>query len=235
MRTLRIDAELAATLMRSRSHRLIPAIFATALAVLLGAGTVAANAQEPMIEQCLDPATCPIPYVRLSKQDTEPFLFLGKVIDEKHPRYQDYKSAIRRFRDVRSCLTTEEREKSQPDLRQIEWGAIDNVKEMEVCVFRVISSFDDIETIKTWLRHHDFNVADENRVRNKRYVPDYETDLIFGLTSTLSEKKYREMIPRSWIARLIGFESVRIPALTIYFSQSWQVVGVAVGGSSILN
>jgi hypothetical protein len=130
---------------------------------------------------------------------------------------------------------TDEREKPQPDLREIDWDAIGNVKEIEVCVIRIVSSIDDIGTIKTWLQHHGFNVADENRFRTQRYVSKYDTDPIYGLTSTLSAKKFREIIPRSWIARLIGFEGMRISALTIHFSRSWQVVGVAVGGSTIFN
>ena len=71
-------------------------IVAAAVAVLVGAGTVAANAQEPIAEECLNPAICPIHYVRLAKQETEPFLFLGKVVDEKRPRYEDYKSPIQK-------------------------------------------------------------------------------------------------------------------------------------------
>ena len=55
------------------------------LALLLGAGAVAAHAGEARIEQCLDPEICPITYVRLAKQETEPFLFIGKVVDVNHP------------------------------------------------------------------------------------------------------------------------------------------------------
>jgi hypothetical protein len=205
------------------------------LAVLLGASPVAANAQAPTTEQCLAPATCPISYVRLAKQETEPFLFLGKVVDVNHPRYGDYERALRRFPDVRSCLTTDEREKPQPDLREIDWDAIGDVKEMEVCVFRIVSSIGDIGTIKIWFQHHDFSVAEENRFRTQRYVSDYDTDPIFSLETTLSVKNYRKIIPRSWFARLIGLEGRRSAGLTMYFSQSWQVVGVAAGGSTILN
>ncbi len=222
-------------MMFNGSNLLKSTILVASLALLLGAGAVAANAGKPKIEQCLEPEICPIPYVRLAKQETEPFLFLGKVVDENHPRYGDYKRALRRLPDVRSCLTTDERDKPQPDLRQIDWEAIGNVREMEVCVFRIASSIEDIETIKIWFQHHDFSVGTENRFRTQRYVPKYHTDPIFGLQTTLSVKDYRKIIPRSWFARLIGFEGARSAGITMYFSQSWQVVGVAAGGSTIFN
>ncbi len=107
-------------------------------------------------EQCLDPQVCPIPYVRLSKQETEPFLFLGKVVDEDHPRYGDYRAALSRFPDVRSCLTEEEREKPQPDLRQVEWGGIRDTRDIDVCVFRIATSVKAIDIIKEWLGLNSF-------------------------------------------------------------------------------
>jgi hypothetical protein len=163
-------------------------IIVASLAVLLGAGTVAAYAGEAKIEQCLDPEFCPTPYVRLAKQEAEPFLFQGKVVDVDHPWYSDYKKALRRFPDVRSCLTTDEREKPQPDLRLIDWGTIGSIREIDVCVFRIASSIEDIETIQFWLRHHGFTVGKLSRTRRKSYVPKYETEPIFRLWSYLSMK-----------------------------------------------
>jgi hypothetical protein len=217
------------------SRRLRSGIAAAALAALLGAGAVAANAQEPTTEQCLDPETCPIPYVRLAKQETEPFLFLGKVVDKDHPRYGDYKRALRRFPDVRSCLTKEEREKPQPDLRQIDWDAVRNIKDIDVCVFRIASSIEDVEAIRAWLRYHGFRVGDLTWAVHPRYVPKHETDAMSGVQSHLSVEKFREILPRSWLARLVGFEMMRNYWLTITFSQSGNLVGVSSGGNSKLN
>ncbi len=213
-------------MMISGSSLLKSVIVAASLAVLFGAGTVAANAEEPKIEQCLDPEICPIPYVRLATQETEPFMFHGKVVDENHPWANDYRNAIRRFPDVRSCLTTDEREKPQPDLRQIDRGAIGNIREIDVCVFRIASSIEDIETIQLWLRHHGFTMDEVRRRRRESYVPKYETEPIFRLWSYLSMEKFREIIPRFWFTRIIGLELGRRYALYIDFSQNGQVSGV---------
>jgi len=199
---------------------------AASLAMLFGAGAVAAYAGEPKIEQCLDPEVCTIVYVRLAKQETEPFLFQGKVVDVNHPWFSDYRKALRRFPNVRSCLIEVERENPQPDLRQIDWGAIGNIREIEVCVFRVASSIGDIATIKLWLLHHGFTMDEVSRRRRESYAPKYETEPIFRLWSYLSMEKFREVIPRFWFTRIIGLEIGRRYALFIYFSQNGQVVGV---------
>ena len=97
------------------SNLLKTVALAASLALLPVAGPVASYAGEAAIEQCLDPEICPIPYVRLAKQETEPFLFLGRVMDESRPRFYQYEDALRRFPDVRSCHIEEERGKPQPD------------------------------------------------------------------------------------------------------------------------
>ncbi len=213
--------------MTNGSSLLKSVMLAASLALLFGASTLSANAGEPKIEQCLDPEICPIPYVRLAKQETEPFLFQGKVVDVNHPWYNDYSKALRRFPDVRSCLTTDERENPQPDLRQIDWGAIHNILEINVCVFRVASSIEDVETIKLWLLYHGFTVGEVRRTRHEAYVPKYETDRMFSLEPRLSMEKFREIIPRFLFTRIIGLEIGRSYALFIYFSQNGQVVGVS--------
>lgn len=210
-------------------------IVAASLAVLFGAGTMAADAQEPMTEQCLNPETCPIPYVRLAKQETEPFKFRGHVVDVNFPRYQDYKRAIRRFPDVRSCLTSDEREKPQPDLRQIDWDAIRSIPDIDVCVFRIASSADDLETINTWLRYHEFSVAELARLYGKKCVPKDETDEIYYLSASLSRENFGKIIPRWWIERLLGYEGLRNYSLVIEFSLTFQVVSVRSIGNSIFN
>lgn len=153
-------------------------LVAGSLALLISAGAPGVNAQEPVAGQCLDPQLCPIPYVRLAKQETEPFLFFGKVVDEDHPRYGDYGRALRRFPDVRSCLIVSEREKPQPDLRQIDWDAIQDIREIEVCVFRVASSTEDVETVQRWLEYHQFTKVSTRSIYHNNYVPENENEAL---------------------------------------------------------
>ncbi|MCK4860767.1 MAG: hypothetical protein KAS85_02485 [Rhodobacteraceae bacterium] len=184
---------------------------------------------------CNDIATCAIPYVRLSKQETEPFLFLGKVVDEQHARYNDYRKSILRFPNVLTCLKEEERGKSEPDLRQIDWDMIHNTREMEVCVFRIASSIEDVEYIKIWLQYHGYRVDDILQLSTERNPPRYDTGPWFSFQGHLTIEKFREIIPRFWLARLIGFEGARNHTLTVSFSKEGQVVGAYAFGNSIFN
>lgn len=229
------SAQSAESVEQVRVQTEAPTLRAENGATLFVAGAVAVYAEEPKIEQCLEPEICPIPYVRLAKQETEPFLFLGKVVDEDHPRSGDYKRALRRFPDVRSCLVEKEREKPKPDLRQIDWDKIRNIKDIDVCVFRIASSIEDIENIKLWLLHHDFRVGKGSRINSEDYVPKSETDRMFGFSAILSVERFREILPQSWFARIFGIELMRSYWLTISFSQSGQVVDVSSGGNSKLN
>lgn len=202
------------------------ALVGAALALLIGAGTAGAIAQDESTEQCLDPEICPIPYVRLAKQETEPYLLDGKVVDESHPRYVHYGEPILRFPDVRSCLVESERGEPVPDLRLMDWDAAENLADVDVCVFRVASSIGDVDTVKLWLRYHGFHVGRDIPLHGKSYVPKSETDAMFIVDSLLPVEKFRGIFPRSRIWRLIGIETVHSYSLGIWFSQSGRVVGV---------
>jgi hypothetical protein len=188
------------------------------------ASTSRAQSQEPGAEQCLDPQVCPIPYVRLAKQETVPFLFLGKTVDEDHPRYGDYRRALRRFPDVRSCLIEREREKPQPDLRRIDWDAIQDIQEIEVCIYRIVTSIGDIEIAKLWLRYHGFTVGQLTRIYSGGYVPEYRTQPIFQLWSRL--ESFRKIVPRGLLTRILGLELGLSYSIDMMFSQDIQLVGV---------
>lgn len=204
-------------------------------APIMGAGVAAAYGQEENIDQCLDPAICPVPYTHLATQETDPFLFIGKVMNEDHPRYHQFKRALRKFPDVRSCLIPEEQEKQRPDLRQIDWSAIGEFKEINVCVFRIATSIDDVEGIRKWFRYHGFRLSNLSWSVHPRYMPKNETDRVSGFEAFLTVEQVRKIIPRSWIARLIGFEGMHGYSLAIGFSRSGRVVSVDTGGSTILN
>ena len=182
-------------------------------------------------EQCLDQLTCPVTYMRLATQETEPFFFYGEEVTVTHRRYKDYRDAIQQFPDVRSCLIPSERPKPKPDLRRMDWTEVKSFHDIEVCVFRIAMSIQDIDMVKAWLRNNDFIVGREVKQRSDDYVPMRDTDPVFIIDSTLSVENFRKIVPRPWIWRIIGIERVYNFSLSILFSRTGQVVGV----SSIVN
>lgn len=141
-------------------------IFAAALSLVIGTMCFAQDTAPPLerLEQCLDVAICPIPYVRLSKQETEPYLKGGKIVDTESPLYDRNKAALKRYPDVLSCLKSDEISKLAPDLRRVNWNSIRSDKDAEVCVFRMISSIQNPEVTKQWLAEMGFRVS---RIRKR--------------------------------------------------------------------
>ena len=132
-----------------------------------------------------------------------------------------------RFPDVRSCLVGSERTKPQPDLRQMDWAAVNSFSDLDVCVFRIAKSIQDIDTIKVWLRHNEFSVGRNVKQRSDNFVPQSGTEPVLSIDSVLSVENFRKIFPRHWLWEILGIERVYIFSLGILLSRSGQVVGVS--------
>jgi hypothetical protein len=185
-----------------------------------------APAQEPAPEQCLDPQLCPMPYVRLAKQETEPFLFLGRVVEEGGPQYGNYQRALRRFPDVRSCLTEAERGRGQPDLRQIDWKLMRDTYDIEVCVFRIATSVSSMDMLKRCLEQNRFHSTRLDSMHSASYTPPGVNSSFYMLTTFMTIREYRKIIPRSWIFGFLGIELNTGYYVITYYSKEQKVVGV---------
>jgi len=112
---------------------------------------VADEASQDVWTECRETNSCSITYDHLATQDTDPFLFLGKVMDHEHPRWRRYRKAIRRHADVRDCLLRSEENKEVPNLTLIDWQAMGSGEVIEVCLFRIFSSLETPAAAMQWL------------------------------------------------------------------------------------
>lgn len=136
------------------------AIVGGALALMFAAGVARAGDDEQFL----------VPREQLSTQESEPFRFLGYVLEDKTPperpgldeRWDDYKDAILGHPDTISCLTADQRDAERPDLLSIDWQALDKVRAIEVCLFRIFSSLGEPDLIEDWMRLHEFRVTPFN-------------------------------------------------------------------------
>jgi hypothetical protein len=69
----------------------------------------------------------------------------------KYGGYKSHIKAVKKFPSVRDCMKSSEQKKPQPDLTQIDWEEITSDAEVNVCLFRIASSYDSPETMKKWL------------------------------------------------------------------------------------
>lgn len=100
---------------------------------------------------------CRVPLDRLANADTHPFRRGLHIIDASHPRWDQYRRAIRRYADARACLLREERNSEAPDLLAFDWRGIGERQEpSDVCLFRIAASLNTIDAVENWLRLQGF-------------------------------------------------------------------------------
>lgn len=168
-----------------------------------------------------------IPYDHLANQETDPFLFLGQVVDEEHPQWSRYKRVLKKYPDVRDCLLKSEQQKERPNLSLIDWGRVGTSHAAEVCVFRIARSLSDVERLLSWLDMHRFSHQGINRYASDTFTPRFETQPIYNLTARWSIEEYRKINP-SLIYSITGFHLIQDFRLVISFDQEGLVSGVTV-------
>jgi hypothetical protein len=112
----------------------------------------------------------PVSFKRLSKEQSSPFLKLGRPLSDLQGRsdYGEYKAAVDHFPDVRACLINSERKKHIPDLSLFDWDMIRGEYETEVCLFRIFSSIGSVEGSGRWLKDQGFNVGHISEISTSR-------------------------------------------------------------------
>lgn len=203
------------------------AVFAATLSIVAGTMCLAKNIEmsSEMLEQCQDIANCPIPYVRLSNQETDPFLFFGTIMDESHPRWRQYRRYLFKFTEVRGCLTKKEQEKVEPNLSLIDWQNVGTGRGADVCIFRIVSSLGTPERAKRWLELQGFETRPLQRLGHEREKHRYESQPWFLISGNWSVEQYREVNP-NWFLELFDIDPVYTYSVTLNFSKDKSIVGV---------
>ncbi|WP_170431711.1 hypothetical protein [Ruegeria arenilitoris] len=175
---------------------------------------------------CRTDDSCEIAYHHLANQDTDPFLFLGKVVDQGHPQWKRYRKLLRRYPDVVSCLVESEHEKEEPNLLKLDWEEVGTGSGAEVCVFRIARSLSSLDKITAWLEYHSFRVGSYDRYRSEKFIPRWETQPVSNMGAYWSLDQYREKNP-SLIVALTGIDLIQGYELILGFSENGQVVGAS--------
>ena len=129
-----------------------------AIALVVGVFANIAAAENGNPNNSINPADFLIPREDLSTQGTDPFLFVGPVMDDTRPRWDEFEDALERFPTTSSCLLPEEQGKEVQDVLAFDWQAMSELHEMEICMFRVFRSLDDPKRVEQWLTSFEFVV-----------------------------------------------------------------------------
>lgn len=166
----------------------------------------------------------PIPYDHLANQETDPFLFSGFTMDRESARWPQYRRAIGRFPDVRNCLVKDEQEKEKPNLLLIDWDQTGMGTGVEVCLFLIARSLENVDRIRQWLEFQEFRRGPLTRTRTSA---SRENGPVSNMSAYWSVEQYREYNP-SLLRTLTGFDMALRYEIVLQFSEINQIVGVAV-------
>lgn len=150
----------------------------TVLFIVIIAGTVILSSCGRSSE--LDPKV-----IERSKQI--PILKYGALSSEKtHPHPNNsggrYTEAIVSYPDVRDCLVGSERDLKKPDLRLIDWPQFNTRYEVEVCLWRIFNSINDVELTKEWMEFYGLRVREKVPPLEPRENLHYTSKLNYTLT-----------------------------------------------------
>lgn len=176
---------------------------------------------------CRSSDTCELTSAKLADQTSDPFLFLGRVIDRDAARWRQYAFALWRFPDVRSCLVKSERSAEIPNLLLLDWDRTGTGSGAEVCIFRIMRSLSSPEDVENWLAVHQFSFRGRSRRFSSSFEAQFPEQPVTGLTAVWPNEKYRELNP-NLLARVTGFEWLLSYQLVIGFREADRVVSVSV-------
>ena len=76
-----------------------------------------------------------------------------------HPnKFGRYNEAIMSYPNVRDCLIESERDSERVDLRLIDWPQFSTSYEINLCLWRVFNSLNNVEGVTDWMEFHGLNV-----------------------------------------------------------------------------
>lgn len=202
---------------------------------LAGASPVLSdNSKYDIWSECRSANSCSIEYDYLSNQKTDPFLFLGRVVNDEHPQWRTYQKTLRRHPDVESCLAKEERNERHPNLLHVDWAYVGTSRGAEICLFRIASSLGSIERIVEWLEYQGFRHRGLNRSVSPKFKPHFETQPVADITASWTAERYREISP-SWLSSLTGYDLINSYLLVLSFDQNDKISGVDASARTKLN
>ncbi len=195
---------------------------------------LAQNSDEDIWSECRETNSCKIDYDRLANQKTDPFMFLGKAVHAKHPKWKNFRRSLRRYPDVRDCLIKDERTAETPNLLHFDWQRVGTGNNAAVCVFRIAASLGSVERTQAWLSYQGFRFGKFGRMVSESYQPAYRRFPIYNLTASWSAEQYRE-VTSSWFAALTGYDLISSYTLVLSFDQFKRIAEVSVSTRSKLN
>jgi hypothetical protein len=194
----------------------------------------AAAASSAAADPAPDPASpFVVPISELSNQQTRPYWFGSRVMTPDMGVWPDYKDALKRYPDVRPCLTEGAQTGESVNLLDFDWEKPNDFEALSVCLFRLFTSLDDLDLITEWLDVQGFDVG---------FAPGTQWG-VSGATGINSEmivegywtvEQYYAHRPSN-LYKLTKFTLIKRVRISVQMISEYKVKATYFGADSILN
>ncbi|PLP56228.1 hypothetical protein CYK37_27200 [Mesorhizobium loti] len=136
-----------------------------------------------------------------------------------------HKVALMDFPDPHSCLENAMEELSPENLKRMDWDRIDNEAEAEVCMFRLLGSYEDMSSATDWFEAQGFRVPDGFSSAR----PYADRDGTLRVSGSYSIRKNGPKFPtRGFVRRLFHSIPYGMNADATWSSNGKQLLGVRI-------
>ena len=172
---------------------LIGVLAAWSLSTLAGCILIFGNWTPPALASNRDP-NIDVRVTRYASQETDPFKINGEVVGSD----SGYRDVLRRYPDVRACLSRQEQSLDRPDIKNFDWKGLSGQPSHNVCLFRVFASLRDISQITAWSRSQGFSLLSKRRQTYRATDEENGRAGVWVLTFKTSNENYRRLSGAIW-------------------------------------
>lgn len=165
-------------------------------------------------------------YKQLATQKDQPYFRSGRPMGLQ----SSYGNSILKFPDVRSCLMASERHAETPDLRRMEWSEMESTRDVDVCVFRILSSLPSMEDGRSWFRSQGFELTDVKSAKAQIAIPFQKKGKVYmSYTAVSGTEEFSSKTNDKW-TQSSAAHSVTVEVI---FSQDNQIQSVVFSINSL--
>ncbi len=115
-------------------------------------------------------------------------------MDEGRPRWDEFEDTLAAFPDTSSCLLPEDRGKDVQNLLAFNCKATRYLTEIDICVWRIATTLDDIALMRDWLAVHGFSGSYNTQSCDNAVRTPYnkERDQFCGIHGVMSAEEFDE-------------------------------------------
>ena len=189
----------------------------------LAFGEASAQQSDTTYLVCPTESSCSFMTSGVSNQDSNPFLFYGKVVDQDHPRYNDFLKSFRKFPSATQCWkNTSDTNPNISTSFDFDWSKIRSSEDLEVCLFHLFSSFSDVQVVKRWMTNAGFLIRIETLLHLDNGGTTNSGDRVLAINASMNKASAQSAGANRFFRRFCGWFGKSI-SLTVHYNSDQKI------------